>query len=115
MTTPDLVDQFEAYSLEQDQAWLYDEQRKINRIFDVLRTISDELKSRPGDERRALAQLYDHPNMQVRLNAVKSSLAVEPVEGRRQLQLIAESGDYPAAGEAGMSIRNLEEGIFVPK
>ena len=57
-----------------------------------------------GDQRHALLSLYDHPNLQVRLKAVKNSLALAPQEGRRVLQAIADSREYPQAGEAGMSI-----------
>jgi hypothetical protein len=48
------------------------------------------------------------------LKAVKNSLALAPEEGRRVLQAIADSRDYPYAGEAGMTLRALDEGIFQP-
>ena len=48
---------------------------------------------------RVLAQLrlYEHPNAQVRLKAVKATLAVAPVKGRRMLEAIAGSREYPQA------------------
>jgi hypothetical protein len=46
--------------------------------------------------------------------AVKATLAVAPERARRMLEIIAESREYPQAGEAGMSIDNLERGIFKP-
>jgi Domain of unknown function (DUF2019) len=39
---------------------------------------------------------------------------VAPEHARRMLEIIAESREYPQAGEAGMSIDNLERGIFKP-
>lgn len=73
-----------------------------------------ELKARNGDQRRALLELYDHPNAQVRLKATKATLAVAPEAARHMLETIAASNDFPQAGEAGMSIRNLDAGIFKP-
>ena len=74
----------------------------------------EELQSREGDQRHALLPLYDHPNLQVRLNAVKNTLALTPEEGRRTLQAVADSKNYPYAGDAGMTLRALDEGIFQP-
>jgi Domain of unknown function (DUF2019) len=76
--------------------------------------IEDELKARAGDQRRELLSLYSHPNAQVRLNAIKATLAVAPELARRALQAIADSREYPQAGDAGMSLWNLERGIFKP-
>jgi hypothetical protein len=76
--------------------------------------VKGELKARAGDERRALLRLYDHPNAQVRLKAVKATLAVAPERARRMLEIIAESREYPQAGDAGMTIDALDQGIFRP-
>jgi hypothetical protein len=114
MTTADLVSRFEAHALAQSQAQLEDEMRKIKRTFFLMVDIASELKSRPGDQRQALVALYDHPHIHVRLKAVKSTLALEPIRGRRLLEDIAKSNDFPDAGEAGMSISNLDNGIFRP-
>jgi uncharacterized protein DUF2019 len=73
------------------------------------------LKAREGDQRQALVRLYEHKNPQVRLKAVKATLAVAPEVALPMLQAIADSREYPQAGEAGMSIRNLKEGIYKPK
>lgn len=79
-----------------------------------MRLVETELKRRPPDQRRALLALYDHPNAQVRLAAAKSTLAVAPAAAREMLQIIADSGEFPQAGDAGMSLVNLERGIFKP-
>jgi Domain of unknown function (DUF2019) len=83
--------------------------------FDEMVAIEDELKTRDGDQRRELLSLYNHPNAQVRLNAIKATLAVAPEIARQALQAIADSREYPQAGDAGMSLWNLEQGIFEPK
>jgi ParB-like chromosome segregation protein Spo0J len=117
--TPDvevdeLIGLFVKLGLAQDRALLESEISTFNRLFDEMQAVVEELKSRPGDQRTALLALYEHPNAQVRLKAVKNSLAVAPVEARRTLQIIAESKEYPQAGEAGMTIVNLDRGIFTP-
>jgi hypothetical protein len=79
-----------------------------------MEAVEGELKARTGDQRRALLVLYDHPNAQVRLKAAKATLAVAPQAARRMLQIIRESKEYPQAGDAGMTIRAIESGIFRP-
>ncbi len=114
MTEDQVFDFFIALALAQDKALLRNEYAKFNRLFDEMEAVEQELKVRPGDQRHALLRLYEHPNAQVRLKAVKATLAVAPVAGRRMLKIIAESREYPQAGEAGMSILNLDRGIFKP-
>jgi uncharacterized protein DUF2019 len=50
----------------------------------------------------------------VRLTAAKATLAVSPDAARRLLRSIADSKEYPQAGDAGMSLVNLDRGIFKP-
>ncbi|MBN9598498.1 MAG: DUF2019 domain-containing protein [Afipia sp.] len=114
IATEDLVVRFAEIGQAQDQALLGGEKAKFKRLFQQMAEVSQELKSRPGDQRRALMRLYEFPNMQVRLKAAKHTLAVAPIEARRQLEIIAESKWFPQAGEAGMSISNLDGGIFKP-
>lgn len=61
-----------------------------------------------------MLRLYDHPNMQVRLMAAKATLEIEPEAARTMLQAIADSGWFPQAGDVGMSLSNLERGVFKP-
>lgn len=114
MTVGDLVERFAQIGVAQDQALLGGEIAKFNRLFDQMGDVSNELKSRHGDQRRALMALYDYPNMQVRLKAAKHTLAVAPVEARRQIEAIAASNWMPQAGDAGMSLWNLDRGVYKP-
>lgn len=114
LSTEELIARFVAIGLAQDQAELYDDIPEFNRLYDQKRAVVEELQRRPGDQRLALLALYNHDNLQVRLNAVKSSLALAPEEGRRVLRAIADSMRQPYAGEAGMTIRALDKGIFKP-
>lgn len=110
-----LVALFRDFAVEQDKAMLRGEQRKANAAYWKLQDVVGELKSRDGDQRAALMRLYDHPNAQVRVKAIKNTLAVAPQKARQALEALAKSKEYPASGEAGMSVRALDEGIFKPK
>jgi hypothetical protein len=114
MSVDQLVERFTTITLAQDEALLAEQHAKFNRLFKEMEAVKEELKARDGDQRRALLCLYDHPNAQVRLKAVKATLAVAPERALSMLKVIAESREYPQAGEAGMSLDNLESGIFKP-
>jgi hypothetical protein len=76
--------------------------------------VKGELKRRPGDQRRALIPLYNHPNMQVWLKSAIATLAIVPQPARQLLQVIADSRHYPQAADAGMTLSCLDWGIFKP-
>ena len=114
LTVDQLVGRFTAITLDQDKALRTSNHARFNRLFKEMEAVKRELKARDGDQRRALLRLYDHPNPQVRLKAVKATLAVAPSPRYEMLKVIAESREYPQAGEAGMSLYNLEIGIFKP-
>ncbi len=114
MNTDDLVELFAQIVEAQDEALLGEENAKFKRLFGRMMEVSDELKSRDGDQRRHLVQLFDSPSMQVRLQVAKLTLAVAPIEARAQLQAIADSQWFPQALDAGMSLWNLDRGVFKP-
>jgi hypothetical protein len=114
LSVDQLLERFTAIALQQDQALLMDEIARFNKLYDEMDAVKIELKRRPGDQRRALLALYDHPNIQVRLKAAVGTLAVEPAPARELLQTIASSREYPQAGDAGMTLVNLDRGIFKP-
>lgn len=62
-TTEDLVDLFVRIALEQDKAVRRDDNSTFNRLFKQMDAIKGELKRRPGDQRRSLISLYNHPNV----------------------------------------------------
>ncbi len=109
-----LVECFIEITLAQDEALLMDDYSRFNHLFVQMEAVKAELKGRSGDGRRALLRLFDHPNAQVRLKAAKATLAIDPQGARSVLEMIAKSQDYPQAGEAGMSLWNLDGGIFKP-
>ncbi|MBX9910131.1 MAG: DUF2019 domain-containing protein, partial [Beijerinckiaceae bacterium] len=74
----------------------------------------DQLQSRAGDRRILLRQFYNHRNSQVALTAARATLAIDYVDARRVIEEIAESDDFPQAGDAGMALWAMEEGIYKP-
>jgi hypothetical protein len=114
MSTDHLVQQFAVLAMRQDEALLGNDNAEVARLFSELMSIADELKTRPGDQRIALTSLYGHSNSQVRLKAAKSTLAVAPQAARQQLEEIKASQWSPQSMEAGMSIWNLDRGVFKP-
>lgn len=115
LTTAQLVERFAALGIEEDKAVFDDDNAKYSRLYWQMDAVKEELKRRPGDERRALLPLFDHPNLWVRLMAAKGTLAVAPEAARKMLQTIEAWGRQPYAGDAGMCLVNLNRGIFVPK
>jgi hypothetical protein len=114
MSSMDLVKRFAQIVVAQDVALLGGERSKFNRLFQQMMDVTNELKVREGDQRRLLMELYNYPNMQVRVQAAKLTLAVAPVAARQQIEAIAETHWMPQAGDAGMSLSNLDPGIFKP-
>jgi enoyl reductase-like protein len=114
MTVEQLVQRFAQLAVEQDNAALANTTGEVNRLFRLLMAISDELKSRAGDQRHALLPLYEHPNLQVRVKAAKATLAIAPQAARDVLQAVVDSKQQPQALEASMSLWNLERGVYKP-
>lgn len=114
LSTSELKLLFEKLCIEQYNALERDEIAAFNKRYDKIQAIADELKSRPGDQRRVLMQLFGHPNMQVRLTAAKVNLAVDYIAARREIQAIVDSKWFPQAGDAGMTLHHLDTGFYKP-
>ena len=75
MSAPDLIKNFEALALRQYDANMNFHVSRYDRAFDAMAAVSRELRGRPGDQRRELVALHNHPNEQVRLKAAIHTLA----------------------------------------
>ena len=113
LTVEQLVERFTAIALAQDEELRRNEHTKFNRLFDEMEAVKQELRSRAGDQRRALLGLYTHPNGQVRLKAAIATLGLAPVAARHILQLISDRNEYPQAVYARDMLDALDEGTFV--
>ena len=114
LSVDQLVDLFVAITVDQGEAIRIDDSKKFNRLFGRMIGVVNELKGRDGDQRKALIRLYNYPNMQVRLKAATSTLAVAPEAARQVLQSIVDAQYFPQAGDAGMTLSNLDSDFFKP-
>ena len=114
MTVEQLVERFVAIALDQDRAIRSDKNADYNRFYDQLEAVKQELRSRTGDQRRALISLYAHPNAQARLKSAIATLALAPEAARRTLQGISDRQEYPQAADARGMMSALDDGSFVP-
>jgi hypothetical protein len=88
--------------------------RKYNRLYANMQDVRNELRKREGDQRRALLPLLDHPNVQVRMMAANTLLAISPDLARKALESVRASEISPQAMDAGMMLRGLDDGSYVP-
>ena len=114
MGVDQLVQEFVAITLQQDEANLADNISKYNRLYRRMTELEKELKSRPGDQRRALIPLCDHENAQVGLQAAIAVLALAPEQARHALQRVKDQNEFPAAANAYGMLRALDQGTYVP-
>lgn len=114
MSTTRLVAEFAAIAREQDRAIFANAIAKYNRLYDRMAEVVDELKRRPGDQRRELAKLYEFPSVQVRLKAAIHTLAVMPIEACGQLEAIAEMHWFPQTADALGMLRAMDQGRYIP-
>jgi hypothetical protein len=114
LSIENLVQQFAEIGVAQYKALDADDMPKYNRLFRKLMDIEGELKSRPGDQRTAVVALYGYPNMQVRLNAAKATLAVAPESARQVVETIAASTWAPQCYDARMCLWMIDEGKLIP-
>ena len=92
-----LVERFKAIALEQDKALQFDQTAKYNRLYGDMDIVVNELKRRPGDQRRELVHFLKDANAQVRLKAAIATLVLAPDSSRRALQMISDLNEYPQA------------------
>jgi hypothetical protein len=114
MTIDQLVDRFTEIGIAQDEALFHSHHTKFKLLFGQVLDVEKELKSRGTEARESLIRLYSHLNLQIRFNAAKEALAVDPQGARGVVQKIADSELHPEAGDAGMCLWALGAGIFKP-
>jgi len=114
VTVSQLVQEFLAVAMAQYKADLAEDIPIYTRHFRLMESLERELKSRPGDQRRALLPLCDHENAHVRLRAAVATLALAPAKARETLQMIHDRREYPDAANAYGLLRALDQGTYVP-
>lgn len=114
LSNESLASRFETLCLEQHRSLDREEIAAYNRRYKHIDAIIEELKSRSNDERRVLQKFYQHRNSQVALTAAYANLAIDYEGARRTIEEIADSGDFPQAGDAGMASAFLDDGTYKP-
>lgn len=114
LTLEQLLQRFVDGALMQYEAQLDNDIRKFNRIYDRMTEVEQELKRRGPEARKSLLSLYDHENIQVRLNAAEATAGVAPKRARKLLQEIKDEQAFPQSAAAGLTIRSLDSGEWKP-
>jgi hypothetical protein len=110
LTNDELVARYVEIGAAQGEALNNFDNPRYSRLYDKKIAVVNELRSRPGDQRRLLISLFDHPNRQVRLNAAESAYMLDRANAHAVLKEIAASRWQPQAGRAGMSLWGIERG-----
>ena len=114
MTAAELVREFETLCIAQYRSLEREEITQFNKRYKNIQAIHDELKSRTGDQRRALQSLFGKGNLQARYMAAHSNLAIDYDKARKELEAIAATNWHPQAAQAGMTLWNLDRGVYRP-
>lgn len=95
VSVDEILQRFIELSLTQHEALLYLEARPYNRAYMKIKKLVEELEARPGDQRHALIELFDHDNPQVRLNAAKHAHPIYPDKAIQIVQSIIDARALP--------------------
>ncbi|HYM17659.1 MAG TPA: DUF2019 domain-containing protein [Micropepsaceae bacterium] len=114
MTERALIDRFREVALEEQIALLDSDAGKFRPLYENMQAIDAELRGRGSAARAALLTLLDDDNLRVRYEAAVRCLGIAPARARRVLGEIVASCKMPEAGDAGMTLLNLERGVFAP-
>jgi hypothetical protein len=110
----ELVARFVSIGLAQYDALYVVDTKKYNRLYAMMVDIRNELKRREDDQRRALQPLLYHPNVQVRLKAAITLLAVVPELARSALESVRDSGMLPQSADAEEMLEAIDNGSYSP-
>ena len=111
LSIEELLDRFALIGIKQREALNDSQIRTFNKLFREMAAIGKELRARGTDARLALLKLMTHPDIQVRLQAARFGYGADPKTARACIEEIANSNRFPQAGDAGMTITFLDDGI----
>lgn len=114
MTIDQLIDLFAKNGIEQDRVIFKEQVAKYKKVFSQMAAMDAELRRRGTHARLVLTKLYEHPNMQVRLQAARLTIDISPDPARHVLEALARSGRMPRAADARGKLRDLDAGMFRP-
>ncbi len=109
----ELIALFVDLSRDQGQALTEFQTRKYNRLFDKVKQIETEFRSRSDSERDAsFRPLLGHPNVKVKMNAAYVLLDIAKDDALATLKWVAESRIMPFCADARGSVEAIEEDDF---
>ena len=113
-SVPELVERFIAIALAQQDAVDSYQTTRYNRLYDRMKEVESELKSREGDQRIALLPLLESRHLHVRLKAAIALLAISPARARHTLQGVRDYALMPQSVDATMMLAAIDDGSYVP-
>lgn len=111
-TTSALIERFIALAMKQNDETVRSSERK--KLYYLAGAIEAELKSRDGDQRRALRPLLKHADPGVRLRAASALLALDRRNAVAVLEQVRDEEDFPADAQARGLLLAMSEGRYRP-
>lgn len=111
MKTEELVEQFARHVQAETEAGWKGDARAANRHVDEYLAVFDELRARGDTGRDALAVLFKHPRLDVRVAAAAFLLRHRTVEAKAVLEEAAK-GEGMVPFEAQQALQRWEEGTW---
>ena len=115
LTLDQLVDRYAEIGVAQYDVLRNKPISQFRPLFDRQIEVDEELRRRGVEARLALLRLYDHPNIQVRLNVAQETYRVAPEQAVALLKQIAQTETYPQAADARLSLENIANGTSLLK
>jgi len=104
MMIQELIAAYEQIVLEQDQSFRFEKNTKFNKEFKIRVAIVEQLRSRPGDQREALAPLLDRREPWMRICVAEDTYSLDPERSRKYMQTVADYRFDPYKGRAASSL-----------
>jgi hypothetical protein len=114
LTDDELVKIFALAAKRRGLAVLDSETRQANKMFDRMRSVDAVLRTRGLEARMRLVPLLDHDDRFIRYYAALYLLAVVPARARAIIEWNHKYWFDALAGDAGMTLQNLDTGIYRP-
>ncbi|MGD9614246.1 MAG: DUF2019 domain-containing protein [Alphaproteobacteria bacterium] len=110
----ELIAAFASAAREMGETVLDSDNNRTNQLFRYMEQIDRILRQRGRQSRLLLAPLLDYQNRFVRYYAAQYLLGLVPDRARAVIEWNAKYGFDAIAGDAGMTLDNLDSGFYKP-
>jgi len=114
LTNADLVRRFAEAAKKRGLAVLDNNVRNANRMFQCMDAVDSVLRARGLEARKAALPLLDSEDRFVRYFSAKRLLGIAPSQARAIIEWNYAHGFDAVAFDAGMTLSNLDSGVFKP-